>query len=477
MRKLLLGLQVVVILLLSTFKIVHAQGYEITVKINDIKDTVAYLGYNFGDQKFVKDTSKVYNGNTLKFKGRTPLAQGVYFVYTPRVYFELIINEQKFSIQTDTTNFVEHMKIEGSKENILFNDFQKFMADRQSRITGLSSKIDTLKKKNDSLGIKDIQHNIIEISDEIKSYQRTLIANNQGTFVAKLINAMQKPEVPDPPKNEKGETVDKSWQFFWYKNHFFDTFNLADSGLLRSPVYQSKVDEYMDKLTYQHPDSIATAADYLLKKAEPSKEAYRYLLVKLTNKYETSNIMGLEKVFVYLSEKYYLTGKAYWADSALVAKFQQRVKELKPNLVGNVAPEMQLVDTLMRPVRLSSIKSRFIILYFYDPDCGHCKKTTPLLYDLYKTKLKSKNVSVWGASIVTDIKKWKDYIKSNHLDWLNVADPYLHSNFRADYDIKTTPTIYILDSKKEIIAKRLGVDQIEDFLNRVIEFENSKNKT
>lgn len=34
-------------------------GYDITIQINNIKDKVAYLGYNFGDQKFVKDTSEV----------------------------------------------------------------------------------------------------------------------------------------------------------------------------------------------------------------------------------------------------------------------------------------------------------------------------------------------------------------------------------------------------------------------------------
>ena len=80
---------------------------------------------------------------------------------------------------------------------------------------------------------------------------------------------MQKPEVPDPPKDDNGNVVNKEWQFYYYKNHFFDHFDIADSGLLRSPIYQSKIDEYMDKLTLQEPDSIQAAADFLLSKAEP----------------------------------------------------------------------------------------------------------------------------------------------------------------------------------------------------------------
>ncbi|HLF34583.1 MAG TPA: thioredoxin-like domain-containing protein [Cyclobacteriaceae bacterium] len=455
-----------------------AQGYDITIRINNIKDTAAYLGYNFGDQKFVSDTSKVSNGNTLRFTGKKTLPAGIYFVYSPNVYFEIIVNEQKFTLETDTTEFVRHLKIEGSKENRLFNEFQKFMADSQAESAKLAAKMDSLRKANDTTAAAGIQKEIVDIGEQIKSYQQKLITNNPGTFVSRLVNAMQKPEVPDPPKNEKGEIiVDKSWQFNYYKKHFFDNFDLADSGLLRSPVYQPKLDEYMDKLTYQHPDSITAAVDYLLSKAESSREAFRYLLVKLTNKYETSNIMGMERVFVNLAEKYYMQGKAYWADSSLVAKFSQRVREMKPNLVGNIAPDMQLLDTLMKPVRLASLRSRFIILYFYDPDCGHCKKVTPELYNLYNSKLKEKNVGVWAACIVTDVKKWKNYIRTNHLDWLNVADPYLRSNFRAEYDIKTTPTIYILDSRKEIIAKRIGVEQIEDFINRMIEIEDLKSKS
>lgn len=455
---------------------VKAQGYDISVKIRNFKDTVAYLGYNFGDQKFVKDTATTNHDGILRFKGRERLPHGVYFIYSKGVYFEIIVNEQKFSLETDTANFISNMKVEGSRENKLFNDFQKYMADKQRESSQIDSQVDSLNKVKDTAAIADLREKLIKISNDIKAYQQELIAKNQGTFVARLVNGMQKPEVPDPPKNDKGEP-DKAWQFYYYKNHFFDNFDLADSGLLRSPIYQTKVDEYTDKLTYQHPDSIEKAADFILRKAEPNKEAYRYLLVKLTNKYETSNIMGMERVFVYLSENYYLKGKAYWADTSLISKFEQRVKELKPNLIGNIAPEMHLLDTLMRPVRLSNLRNRFIILYFYDPDCGHCKKTTPVLYDLYEKKLRQEDVAVWAACIVTDIKKWKDFIKNDHLHWINVADPYLHDNFRAEYDIKSTPTIYILNSKKEIIAKRLGVDQIDDFIKNMIEIEDNKNKT
>jgi hypothetical protein len=97
---------------------------------------------------------------------------------------------------------------------------------------------------------------------------------------------------------------------------------------------------------------------------------------------------------------------------------------------------------------------------------------TPKLYQLYK-QIKVKDVEVLAACTVTDVDKWKKYIRSNDLGWVNGIDPYYRSNFRADYDIKTTPMIYILNKDKEIIGKKLGVDQIKDFIDNMIKFEDS----
>ncbi|MBS0001330.1 MAG: redoxin domain-containing protein [Cyclobacteriaceae bacterium] len=467
-------IRLLVILFLSITGKIQAnattQGYDITVEIKNFPDTVGYLGYHFGDQKFVKDTSRVLKNNVLHFQGSEDLNPGIYFVYSPSVYFEIIINEQKFSIKTDTVNMMNHMEITGSKENQVFHDFQQFMAEKQKLLKELNETINTLDKTREAARIEELKKQLTETGKEIEAYQANVINNNPGTFVAKLLMAMKKPQVPDPPKDEKGGIPDQTFQFYYYKNHFFDHFDLSDPALLRTPLYQPKVEEYTEKLTYQHPDSINKAMDFLLTEAGGNEETFRYMLVKLTNKYETSNIMGMERVFVYLAENYYLKGKAFWADPDLVEKFEKRVNELKPNLVGNTAPEMILRDTLMKPVRLSAIDSRFIILYFYDPDCGHCKKTTPKLRNSYE-RFKQKDVEVLAACTETDIEKWKKYIREYQLVWINAADPNLQSNFRAEYDIKSTPIIYVLNRKKEIIAKRIGVEQLEDFINRMIEIE------
>jgi thiol-disulfide isomerase/thioredoxin len=457
---------------LIAFSAHKEEGYDITVQIRNLQDTVAYLGYHFGDQKFVKDTAKVEQGGTIHFTGMEPLTDGIYFVYSPSVYFELIANEQKFRLVTDTTDFIRNMKIEGSRENEIFNTFQRYMADKQLESKRLTDQLQAMNPQQDEAKAEALREQILQVRDDIQDFQIKLSQENKGTFTSRLLMAMQKPQMPMDEASQNKTPEEKNQEFFYYKDHFFDHFDLSDPGLLKTPLYQPKLDEYTENLTFKHPDSVKAACDFLLSMAEPNQETFRYVLVKLTNKYETSKIMGMEEIFVYLAENYYLKGKAYWADEDLVAKFEKRVKELKPNLIGNKAPEINLLDSMMRPFQLSRLDNRFIILYFFDPDCGHCKKVTPQLHKLYQ-ELKTKDVEVLAACTVTDIDKWKKYIRSYNLTWQNGIDPYYKSNFRADYDIKSTPMIYILNQDKEIIAKRLGVDQIKDFINRMIEFEDS----
>ena len=109
------------------------------------------------------------------------------------------------------------------------------------------------------------------------------------------------------------------------------------------------------------------------------------------------------------------------------------------------------------------LPAEYLVLYFYDPDCGHCKKKTPILKAAYQ-ELLNMGVEVVAANIASEEAKWKSYIIENELNWVNVADMDFQSNFRMDYNIKTTPTIYILNNERKIIAKGLDAEQVVEFI-------------
>lgn len=449
-----------VIMYFLSFTFASAQGYRISIEVEGITDSVLYLGYHFGNQKFLKDTSNISNSKAI-FEGEEKLQPGVYFAYNPSTYFEFLVSEQKFSLKTKGPDYLANMQITGSKENEVFKRFHTYMRESQEKINELNTQFETAATRDDSV---DIQEKLRTVSEDTEAFRQKIIQDNKTSYVGKILTAMQKTDVPEEVGSSLDEKEKRRAQYNYYKEHFFDHIDFNSEDLLRTPVLHPKIDEYMERVIAQHPDSIKLEAERLINKSADNPAFFRYLLVTLTSKYEQSNRMGMDAVFVHLAEKFYLTGKADWISDETKKKFLERVTELKPNLIGKYAPSLSLIDTLNKSVRLNDVDSRYTVLYFYSPTCGHCKKKTPVLHSEYP-QLKELGAEVLCVNIDTDTKEWKKFIKEKKLSgWLNLGDPNVRSNFRRDYNIKSTPTIYILDEQKKIIAKKIGVEQIKEIL-------------
>jgi peroxiredoxin len=454
------------LLLIAASSKVRAAGYEIKVHIGGLKDTSIYLGNHYGDKQYVKDTVRLDGNGWATFKGSDTLPGGIYLIITPeKTYFEILVNtEQKFTVETDTTDYVQHMKITGSKENQLFNDHQRFIITQTKHSQELKARLEANKDNKDSAAA--IRKEISSIDKRVKDYRLNIISEHPKTFMAKIIYTMQEPEVPEAPKDDKGNVIDSTFQFKYYKSHFLENVDFGDDRLLRTPILQGKIKTYTQQLTIPIPDSIIPAIDTIIEKSRANKEVFKYCVATLANFYETSNIMGYDKVFVHIAEKYYLTKDAYWADSTLQSKIYERVNKIKPNILGTPAHDLTMPDTAFKMHNLYSINAKYTILVFWDPTCSHCKTEVPKLCHYYDSvKAKGVSIEVFAVGIESDIELWKKFIRDNKLDWINVSDLYNKTNFRNYYDIYSTPVVYLLDSKKQIIAKRLDADKIRDFID------------
>jgi peroxiredoxin len=457
-----------------------ADGYKIKVKINGVSDTIAYLGNHYGDKKYAIDTTVIDKNGVGVFQGNKNLEGGIYLVLLPSrgmTYFELLVdNDQDFYLETDTINFVEHMKVSGSVENKLFYEFQNKMVKLQEKGMELQKLLQKVKDNKDSTKI--VKDQLLKLTEEKDEYWNKLITDKPKAMLAVMLKAMQDPVMPefDIPKDcTNPDSLKRAKTYFYNKDHYFDNIDFTDSRILRTPIFHNKLDTYMKKMILQHPDTIIKEGDRLVKFSEPDTNMFRYMLVYMLGYYEKTKIMGMDKVFVFFGENYYLTDKAYWADSSLKAKIAERVIALKPNLMGQKAPNIKLETIDGRPMSLWDIKAEYTILYFFEPSCGHCKKVTPKLLETYH-KYKKHNVEVFAIFTQHDRKEWQGYIDKYKLDWINVYDKYNYSNFRKKYDIYSTPVIYMLNDKKEIIAKRLDFEQIDEMLKHLLGLTDEEDK-
>jgi len=474
-------------LALSAFTLTSfSQKFKFNFKVEGLQDTLVYLANYYGSKQYYKDTAQVDSKGYFTFEGEELYPGGIYLMVMPDKsgYYELIISgkETSFTMECNKENFIQSMKIKGSPENESFYEYQRFVTEKGIFAQTIQQKVEAIKDNKDST--KKYQEMLDVVNKEVDEFKKEFIAKYPDMFISKILLAGKDPVIPEDKPPFKDESDEKAWDFNYFKSHYFDDFDFQDDRLLRSPVFHRKLSYYMTKLVVQIPDSITKEADAIIAKTQGNKETFKYTVHFITNHYEKSKVMGMDAVFVHMAEKYYLTGQVFWMDSTKLAKVDERAKALKPLLIGKVAPNIILPDTSGEKgkwINMHELPNDFVILYFWDPGCGHCKKATPKLRDWYNEEAKKYDAEVFAVCTELETKEWIKFIKSKKLSFINVSDNpeinknaanYIHLttlnslNFRSIYDIYSTPVVYVLDKNKEIIAKRLGVEQLGDFLER-----------
>ncbi|HSH65118.1 MAG TPA: redoxin domain-containing protein [Bacteroidia bacterium] len=452
----------------------NQDGHDIKIIVKGFKEgSTCILGFYNWDKKYIKDSAKVGPHGEAIFKGSSKYQQGVYFIYPEsKKYFDIIMDEgQHFTLETDTLEYIQNMKVKGSEENMLFFNYQRFISNQEHQAEPLRTE---LKKIKDKDSVKTISDQLSKIDETVIDYKKNFIREHPKTFIAKLFSSSQDPEIPEAPLLPNGKK-DTLFPFRYYKTHFFDHVDFSDERLLYSPVLFPKIKKYMEDLTIQLPDSINVSADYLVEKARNNPEIFKYVVSWLTLNYESSKIMGMDAVFVHMVEKYYVTNQTYWVDSAQLYKIAERAYTLKPILIGKKAPPISMVDSSNNPVSLYDVKGTYTVVIFWDSECGHCQKEVPKLWDLYESKLKSMGIQVYAIATEDKVKEWKKFIIEHKLKWINVHQPndYQRAVTKKIYDVISTPYIYLLDENKIIKAKHIDVEQLGNLIDA---FEKEKLK-
>ena len=188
-----------------------AQNYSIFGKIDDMPDGEVLLGYYYGDKQFVKDTVDSHHGF--------------------------------FHFESD--KMIMDMKVQGSKENQLFYEYQKFTQKRGIQAEPLKKELKILDKN--SRKYDRIKKQLKEIDDEVTDFKLNYMQKHFSTFFVKLLNAMEPIVIPESPSLEDG-TIDSQFQYNYYKKHYWDHFDLKDDRMLRTPIFHSKMEKYLLKL-------------------------------------------------------------------------------------------------------------------------------------------------------------------------------------------------------------------------------------
>lgn len=443
-------------------------NYRITIKLQGLNDSLLLMAGYRGDKQFIVDTAYADKHFNYRFVGDSSLPDGMYIIAgaNKNKLFDFIISEkQNISITGDKSNLPGSLKSKEDDENRILFEYIDFLSSRQKQMARLQSYAKQLNENNDSLSL--VRNQMQLLNEDVERYIVGIINQHRGKFISLFLNSLQDPILPDAPLLSNGRP-DSIFAFRQFKHHFWDNIDLSDDRVIRTPVIHSKVEQYLTKLTVPSPDSIIIAIDHMIEMTGSNYETFKYLIWYLTVKYESSEIMGHDAVFVHIADKYYGDPRISWMNATVKQNLIKRANTLRPILIGKKTPEMILLDTLQMPVSLHSLKNRYTIIYFWDPECSHCKKETPLLKSFYEEYKDKYDFNVYAVCMDTSWKEMKTYILKNKMNWINVNGYYsMTPDFRELYDVHSSPVMFMIDENKKIIAKRILTDQMKTILERL----------
>jgi thiol-disulfide isomerase/thioredoxin len=415
------------------------------------------------------------------FQKKDKLLPGVYSIVFPgknKMFDFLVDKEQVINIKADTSDLTNKTTVTGSKENILFSEYQKFVAEKGALLQKELSLFRASKNKADS---NLHENNYTKLNTELNNYRDNIISEHPNSMLAALLTSMKEPTVLNTHPVTRQDSLDN---YQYYKKHYWDGITFMDDRIIRTPFFLPKVERYFREVISPAPDSTIKEADYLLMVARSSPEMYKFLLNWLTDEYINPKYMGQDAVFVHLFNKYHSKGVSSWLNEKQMTAISNRAYMLMSNLIGEQAANLEMTDSSEKPVSLYNVNAKFTVVAFWDPTCGHCRTEVPRLDSIYNAKWKKEGVKMFGVLAESHEKEnWKKFIRENNLtNWINVyqtdkqkkeIEDAKKPSFKQLYDVIQTPTLFLLDKDKRIIAKKLTLEQLDDLITMKIKNEQS----
>ncbi|NPD45693.1 MULTISPECIES: TlpA family protein disulfide reductase [unclassified Lentimicrobium] len=440
--------------------------YKFEVKLKEKADSVLYLANYYGDKTYLADTAYVKGKGSFVFQKDEKLDGGLYIVVdqSKKSILEFLVSDSRdLKLESNGPDYIANMEVTNSAENVLFYDYLKYSSQLYEKLQPLNARLRALEKGSDSTQI--IRDQIQVINTEMNDYKENLIKDHPQTFLAKFFGLIKEASFPDTLLTLPDGSKDSSYPFRYYKAHYWDAVDLGDDRLIRTPVFHKKLDTYFDKVVSKDADSIIYEIDHLLSQMNETGDLYKFTLWHLTVKFDESQIMGHDAILVYLSDNYFSKGKAPWLHEDVIKNIVEESDKRRVVLIGNLAKNMIMQDTNLQPQSLFDIKNEYTIIYFWDPQCGHCKKESPKLVEFYNEYAEKLDVEVYTVCADSNLADMKKYIREKKMNFINVNGPRSYTtDYHELYNIFTTPVIVVLDKNKKIIAKRLVSEQLPEFI-------------
>jgi len=439
---------VLIFIFVTTF--INSQSLEITVA--DIGSTSAKLQSLQGEKVATVDSITAIEKDVFHYSFKNKkFHHGFYrLVFTNNRNIDFLYDGNDARLKTDASAILDSMKIISSESNRLYYSFVKLNKAYKTK-TDLLQLLLIRYPKDDSF-YQSVEEKIAQLQKEYFAFVTNESQKEPNSFIAKYIRASSLPAINFNLSPEE--------QLPFLRAHALDNVDFDDAELIFSDAFTNKTIEY---LTYfrnpQLPKELLEkefmkAIDSVVSRAKVNTIVYQHIVEYLLDGFKK---FGFEKVLDYIVDNYVIKDDLC-LDEKLGNTIQRRIDQNKKLPIGATVPNFIMKDISGKTFELNKKKSEKLLLVFYASWCPHCKTLLPQLNELQKTK---KNFEVVAVSLDTKQEEWKNFTEKNSLNLIHVSDLKGWDGEAAkDYCIYATPTMFMLDSTKKIIAKPMTFEEL-----------------
>ena len=455
---------IIALLTWAFLPLANAQKYEMTFVIpkEGQPDSILYIGQHYRDHFVVLDSAIVRQRtsrgekDSYTFAGKYKWETGIYALLTREAKKSIIDftidGSQRFTIYLTPSHEVKDpvRDIVGSPANQVMFTYSNKLEEAKRRVRD----IDQRKKSADAKVKEEAENDMKLLTKEMIDFENNYFEENKQYRYIQLVNMFNGPEVPE-------EVEDKT---AYYLTHYWDGVELSDHSLVYTPDLFNKMNYYFFGTLYRaDKDTICKYADNILHRIENDTLMMRYFMDYIMPRYyrSTKNI-GWDAVWCYLVRQYYLTGKCGWASPSEISNKRQSVEFLEKSLIGARGAELWMADTNQSADPKDWISShrfpqKYVILWFWDPDCHHCQEQTETLKELYDSLSAAGNkiFEVYAVGYEADVAKWKKYVRDHQLPFVNVGGSNVNIDYQEAYNVHGAPTMIILNEERRIIMNKV----------------------
>ena len=147
---------------------------------------------------------------------------------------------------------------------------------------------------------------------------------------------------------------------------------------------------------------------------------------------------------------------------------EEASQSLQEGLEGNLAPDFTLNDINGKPLALSSLRGKWVILDFWGSWCSWCIKGMPKMKEYY-AKYQDK-LEILGVDCNDTVEKWKNAVAKHEIPWLHVYwDKEKGDNPVELYGVRGFPTKVVIGPQGRVAKTIVGEDPaFYDYLDEVL---------